>query len=75
MWRWSVAGGAEAGGSSFCFGEVLNFDDLCVGNGCDDHLRDAHMFFDREGFAAEVDEWYFDFAAVIGVDGAGRIGH
>ena len=38
-------------------------------------LRDAVAAADNEGFAAQVDEDDLDFAAVIGVDGAGGIEH
>ena len=44
-------------------------------DGGDEHLGDAHVAFDGEGVWAEVDEGDHDLASVVGVDGAGGVGH
>ena len=40
---------------------------------CNHHLGNAHAAFDREVFCAEIGEDDLDFAAIVGIDGAGRI--
>ncbi len=39
----------------------------------DDHLGDAHARLDGKGFGPDVGEDDHDLAAVIGIDGAGRV--
>ena len=46
-----------------------------MGHGSDDDLGDAFAAFGVEGLGGEVDEGDFDLAAVVAVDGAGRVDH
>ncbi len=61
---------AAIGGGEFCY-----FLPLGAGDGFDDELGDAHVAGDFEGGGAVVDEGDHDLSAVVGVDGAGGVGH
>lgn len=39
----------------------------------DDELRDPFAARDRHGLGAQVDDQHFDFVAIVGVNGAGRV--
>src|SRR4051812_17460450 len=67
------ASGAAVGGGEFVY--VLDFFPFGGFDFVDDHLGDAHSAGDGEVFGSEVDEEHFDFSAVVGVDGAGGVGH
>src|SRR5258706_14546811 len=55
--------------------QIVHFDDLHHRHRYDEHLGDAHPALDDEFFAPEVDQRHLDLAAVVGVDGSGRVDH
>jgi hypothetical protein len=61
--RFAALGGRE-GGDDFPLG---------LGDRAENHLGDTHARFDKEGLLTEVDEEDLDFAAVVGIDGAGGV--
>lgn len=64
---------AEAALSPRAVVEAIDFDQLGADDGGENELRNAIAAPDDQGLGAEVDHKDADFAAIVGVDGAGRI--
>ena len=56
-------------------GEFRRFDENRPCAGRDDELGDSGAPDDFEGLIAEIDQQHADFAAIIGIDRAGRVEH
>lgn len=65
---------SEPAASALCFGQFLLDPEFAPVDLRDDHLRDAVVMADGEVLLAEVHQDDLDLAAVIGVDGTGRVG-
>src|SRR5215211_3715889 len=55
--------------------EFLHLVDFHLRHGRDQHLRDAHAALDDERLLPVIDQWHLYFAAVVRIDGAGRVDH
>src|SRR5438552_13725513 len=55
--------------------EFINFNELHLWHRQDQHLRDAHAALDGETLWPEIDQRHLHFAAIVAVDGAGRVDH
>ena len=66
---------SEAAAATLGVAEFLHLYDFGLLVAGDDHLGDALAVVDDEVFLREVDEDDAYFAAVVGVDGAGRVEH
>jgi hypothetical protein len=64
---------AETAGTARGGPEPINLHDLSAHDWRDDELCDAVGGINCDGVLAQVDQDDFEFAAIIGVDGAGRI--
>src|SRR5476649_509915 len=71
----STSGRAEPTRSTFGFIERFDFVQLRARHGCNHQLGDSHAACNRHRFAAEVHQEHLYLAAVIGIDGAGRVEH
>ncbi len=64
---------AEAAGAARRLADSIDLGDGDLNDGRDDGLCDAHATLDHEGCLAEIDQQHLHLAAIIAVDGAGRV--
>src|SRR5436190_2355542 len=69
------AGGSEPAGAPRRLVELRNFPPDRAGMPRHDELCNSHAAADAERLLAQIDQDHADFAAIVGVDGARRVGH
>src|SRR5665648_102401 len=69
------AGGAEAARPTICGAERLHDSEFDMSDGRHHQLGDALRPVHPEGLVAEIGKKHHDFAAIVGVDGAGTVEH
>src|SRR5437764_769804 len=64
----------EAAGTPRCLAELIDLAPCSPGVPCHDKLCNSHAARDLEGLLAQIDQNHPNFAAVVGIYGARRIG-